>query len=202
MNHQAYVQNFEKFMNEIIPEVIGNGDFSNYSHEGIVDFGGEIGDNIKYHGIHGVNQRDLGCVKNNNSTTRVTLSQVIRPKIMKNLCYLEYKSSQWKYVKKTTLEKDEVKYIILVKTPKVLEGGVKAGVKDCGGCSCDDYDGVVRVEYGKGEDPDKFLENLFQTIEKSKNGELEVNKFKLTKLNFIAKLSHLINRFKDTEMHI
>ena len=197
-----YVQNCEKFIQEIVPAVIGNGDFSNYSHEGIIDFGGKIGNGVLYHGIYGLNHHDLGVVKNTNTMTRVALSQMVKPHTSKALCYFEYKSSQWNYAKQTALEKDELKHTILVKTPKVLAKGSRANIKDCGGFSRDGVEGVLRVEYGKGEDPAKFLESLYQTIQKSKNGELEVNKKKLTRLNFIAKLSHLISKYKDVEMHM
>lgn len=203
-----YVQNCEKFIQEIIPAVIGNGDFSNYSHEGIIDFGGKIGNDVLYHGIYGLNHHDLGVVKNTNTMTRVALSQMVKPHTSKALCYFEYKSSQWNYEKQTALEKDELKHTILVKTPKVLAKGSRANIKDCGGFSRDGVEGILRVEYGKGEDPDLFLANLFQTIERSQqhaketiNQQVEQSGTgkKLSKLNFIAKLAHLVRRQRTTE---
>ena len=198
--NEPYVRNYQKFINEIIPDVIGNGDFSNYSHEGIIDFNGKIGNTVEYHGIRGVNNRNLGFVKNVNTTTRVTLSQTISPRTEKTLCYFEYKSSQWNYVKQTVLEKDEVKHMVLIKTPKVLTHNTKTKIKNCGGYFCSGVEGVVRIEYGKSEDPDKFLENLFQTIEKSKNGELKTTHPKLTRLNLLTKLAHLVNKNNSCDM--
>ena len=67
--------------------------------------------------------------------------------------------------------------------------------------------GALNVEYSPNEDPDVFLENLFQTIASSKDKELK-NKIindhsmtskKLSKLKFIAKLTHLIKHHKSQE---
>ena len=70
------------------------------------------------------------------------------------------------------------------------------------------YVGLLSVEYGKGEDPDLFLANLFQTIERSRQHAKEtVNQQveqsgtgkKLSKLNLVAKLAHLVRRQRTTE---
>ena len=70
------------------------------------------------------------------------------------------------------------------------------------------YVGLLSVEYGKGEDPDLFLANLFQTIERSQqhaketiNQQVEQSGTgkKLSKLNLVAKLAHLVRRQRTTE---
>lgn len=184
-------------MNEIVKPIIGDGDFSQYSHEGIIDFNGKIGSTVVYHGIHGINHHDLGIVKNTNTTTRVALSQMA-PHSSKALCHFEYRTSQWDYVKKTTLEKDELKHMLLIKTPKVLAQKAPAHIKDCGGYTNGNIEGILRVEYGNHEDPEKFLANLIQTVEQSKANASTIQPKKLHKLNFIAKLAHLINKDHTT----
>ena len=187
-------------MKEIVNEIIGNGDFSQYSQEGIIDFNGKIGQDILYHGIRGTNQHDLGIVKNTNTTTRVALSHMAKPYSAKALCHFEYKTSQWDYVKKSSLEKDELKHLILIKTPKALAHKGKTHIKDCGGYAHGNVEAVLRVEYGKNENPYEFLANLFQTIEQSKNNALiaTTQPKKLSKLNFVAKLAHLFHKPTQT----
>lgn len=195
-------QNCEKFLAEIIKPIIGDGDFSQYSHEGIIDFSGKIGRDILYHGIRGTNQHDLGIVKNTNTTTRVDLSQMTKSYSAKALCHFEYKTSQWDYVKKTSLEKDELKHSILIKTPQALAKKGKTSIKGCGGFAHGNVEGILRIEYGQNENPYEFLTNLFQTIEQSQNNALTTPQpKKLSKLNFVAKLAHLFNKHTASACH-
>ena len=197
-NNQDYIQNYEKFMCEIINPIIGDGDFSNVSRAGIIDLSGKIGRDVLYHGIRGTSEYDLGIVKNTNTNTRVALSKMTKPYSIKALCHFEYKTSQWNYVKNNPLEKDELKHIILVKTPKALTKKGHNHIQDCCGFINGNNEGILRIEYSQNENPEKFLVNLIQTVEQSKANASTIQPKKLHKLNFIAKLAHLINKNHTT----
>lgn len=158
-------------------------------NNGIFKQSGKIGSNLSYNGYMGIDNGDYRF--------DVLLTKNINSKKTEDLCRV----SGW-----SRFGFD----MINVMTRKACLNPRDAEFKKYEGISrfTNSYVGLLNVDYGKGENPDKFLEDLFRTIERSQqHDEKTVNQQvrqpgtdkKLSKLNLIAKLSHLVHKQRSSE---
>lgn len=163
-----------RFQDEVALFVADDVDY--LRNNGVYEHNGKIGAHVNYNGFLEVYGKTY--------VTDVILSQKIKTRPTKVLCHLNIKC------------KNGFSLCRII-TPEACKDLQSANVKTYEGHS--DYTesdvGILSIEYGLKENPDVFLEELFKTVEVSKNVALKTTA-KVGKLNLITKLVHVIHKDK------
>lgn len=168
-----------KFQNEVALFLAD--DFDYLRANGIYEHNGKIGANVNYNGFLEVYGRTY--------VSDMVLTQKIKTKPTKVLCHLNIKCRNgFSLCRVITSEACKDLQSANIKT---YEGRSEYTNSDVG---------ILSVEYGKGENPDVFLEKLFKTVEASKNAAMKARASKKKKLNLVTKLTHLMrnNKMQDS----